>query len=593
MNTTQKALADGHSLAPFYPKGVRWDLDIPQIDLTRVLDEAIVKFSDRPVIDFMGKKITYIELGHLIAKAAKGLQDMGVKSGSKVGLYMPNTPYYPIMFFAALRLGATVVNFSPLYTKEELRAQIRDSGTDVMVTLDLKDFQQKARALLDEGELKNIISCNLAGMLPPIKAFAYTFFKHHDIAPLSNDNRNKNFYDLIQNDGYYKPITVDPQSIAVLQYTGGTTGVPKGAILSHYNLVANSCQIEEFYMASPNKPNELGILRPGKERVLAAIPYFHVFGMTVSMIASMKLGGELIILPNPRDLDQAMKAIHKKKPTFFPAVPRLLQALAESPKAKHYDFSSLNSVFSGGAALQPNIRDNFEKAVGRAGIIKQGYGLTETSPVASSNPAYGMNKPESVGLSYPRTMIKIAHPDDPEQTLNIGDVGEILIKGPQVMGGYYNKPSETAEVLTQDGWFRTGDLGKLDENYYLHIVDRKKRLIIINGFNVYPNVVEQALSKHPSVAECVVISIPDERSGEAAKAFIRYKAGESAPTDAEWRSFLTDKLNRIEMPKHIETIEQEILKTAVGKPDWKKIQDAERIKYEQKKNSNQPKPPAA
>jgi len=354
--------------------------------------------------------------------------------------------------------------------------------------------------------------------------------------------------------------------------------VPKGAMLTHFNLVANCHQIEAFFGASPEKPSAPGLLRPGKERYLAAIPYFHVFGMMTAMLSSLKLGGHHILMPNPRDLKQVLQAIDKKKPTMFPAVPRLLQALSEHPDAGKYKFSSLLAVISGGAALPPAVKKSFEDATGQKDVIKQGYGLTETSPAVTSNPAYGANKPDSVGMAYPRTEIKIAHPDNPDQVMKIGEIGEILIRGPQVMKGYYNKPEETAAVITKDGWLMTGDLGYLDNDMYLHIVDRKKRMIIVNGYKVYPNQVEKAISEHPDVAECVVIGINDDRSGEAGKAFIRFKQGHNPVSEADLRAFLDGKINRIEMPKTMEFVTEELPKTAVGKPDWKKLQDQERAK---------------
>jgi long-chain acyl-CoA synthetase len=572
------ALANGESLAAKYPAGTRWDIDIPSRDLASLIDESIIKYADRPAMDFLGKTLTYHEFGQLVTKAAKGLEDMGVTKGSKVGLYMPNTPYYPIMFLATLRLGATVVNFSPLYTTEELRAQIKDSGTSVMVALDLKEMQDKAVQLLCEGTLKNVVRCPMGLMLPFIKSAAFQLFKSKDIAAYVNDKRIIPFGKLVANDGNYRSVVIDPQGTAVLQYTGGTTGVPKGAMLTHFNLVANCHQIQAFFGASPEKPDAPGLIRPGQERFLAAIPYFHVFGMMTAMLFSMKMGGHHILMPNPRDLKQLQQAIDKKKPTFFPAVPRLLQALSEHPKADKYNFSSLLAVISGGAALPPAVKGAFETATKQKDVIKQGYGLTETSPAVTSNPAYGPNKPDSVGLAYPRTEIKITHPDNTEQTMKIGEIGEILIRGPQVMKGYYNKPDATAEVMTKDGWLLTGDLGYLDEDMYLHIVDRKKRMIIVNGYKVYPNQVEKAISEHPAVAECVVIGIKDERSGEAGKAFIRFKQGHSPVSEAELRAFLDSKINRIEMPKTMEFVTEELPKTAVGKPDWKKLQDQERAK---------------
>lgn len=591
----KKSVAAQHNVSRAYPQGINWDINIPHVDLMRIIDESIIKFSDRPAIDFLGKKLTYQELGQEISHAAKGLQEMGVKPGDKVGLYMPNTPYYPIMFMAALKMGATVVNYSPLYTKEELRRQIKDSGTSVMVSLDLKDFHDKAKDLVDEGTLDKMIRCPMSNMLPTFKGLAFNILKHKEIASDPTHSwfslRNKfndealdkrkyvTYRELTDNDAMYESVTVDPEDIAVLQYTGGTTGVPKGAMLSHFNLVSNAYQIEEFFGYSKGKEDDPAYIRAGQERVIATIPYFHVFGMMVSMISSMKMGSELVILPNPRDIKMTMNALQKHEPKIFPAVPRLLQAISEDESVFDFNLRGLGNVISGGAALPDDVAKNFEAAVGKDNIIIQGYGLSETSPVAASNPATGVRKNDTVGLPYPRTEIKITDPDDPDKILDMGEVGEICIRGPQVMKGYYNRPDETAEVMTEDGWFRTGDLGYLDDDMYLKIVDRKKRMIIVNGHNAYPNQIEQVITSHPAVAECVVIGLPDERSGESAKAFVRFLENADKPDEAELRAFLSERLNKLDIPKEFEFRTEELPKTSVGKPDYKVL---EREEYEKR-----------
>ncbi|MAH04221.1 MAG: long-chain fatty acid--CoA ligase [Pseudomonadota bacterium] len=600
------AWADKSNLPQAYPQGVEWDINIPHINLLTLLDQTIVRFSRRPAIDFMDKKITYEEFGQMVNKAAKGLQDMGVRPGQKVGLYMPNTPYYPIMFFAALRAGASVVNFSPLYTQEELENQCKDSGTDVMVTTELKEFYDKTVKLRTDGHVNQVVQCPIYDMLPTFKSYGYRMLKRKEIASpvtsdsahgLNNTRRFVTFGELVDNAGDYTAINSAPDSPAVFQYTGGTTGVPKGAMLSHFNLVANTYQIQEYFGTNPKRENPYEALHEGREKVLAAIPYFHVFGMMVAMVGSMKLGGELIIMPNPRDTKELLKTIEKKQPTLFPAVPRLLQSITEYPKVKNYDLTSLENVISGGAALPDNVKQDFEKAVGKKDIIIQGYGLSETSPVAASNPPEGKpNLSETVGMPYPKTEIRIVDPDNPNKVKAIGEVGEICIRGPQVMLGYHNKPEETAQVLTDDGWYLTGDLGFLDEAMYLKIVDRKKRMIIVNGHNAYPSQIESALCKHPSIAEAVVIGIPDDRSGEAGKAFIRYRPDlpKDERPDADYlRAFLAKSLNKLDIPKIFEVREQELPKTSIGKPDFKALEEEERIKREQQGlNNNKPSAPS-
>lgn len=573
------AIADGKSLRNQYPIGTRWNIELPHTDLVQFMAETWQKYANHACLDFLGKKYTYQELSQLIDKATAGLQGMGVTRGTKIGLYMPNTPYYPILFFAALKAGATVVNVCPMNTLPELRAQAKDSGMTILVTLDLKEHFENASQLCEEGTVSQLVLCRMEEMLPFFKAHAYRILRASHIAKTEDSKASiTSFKELTQSNRSVIAVSLNPEDIAVLQYTGGTTGSPKGAMLSHANLVANILQIEEYFKASADKPSSHSLIRAGKERVLSSIPYFHIFGMTVSMLSNLRMGGELLILPDPRNTKEALKTIQEKKATLFPAVPRLLQALSEHPRTKMTDLSQLQTVISGGAALPDNIKTSFETASQTQGVIKQGYGLTETSPVVASNPPYGLNKPESVGLPIPRTAIKITDPDNPNRTLMIGEVGEICIQGPQVMKGYYNRPEETAEAL-HNGWLRTGDLGYLDADYYLHIVDRKKRLILVNGFNVYPTQIEHAISQHPSVAECMVICVSDPRSGEAAKAFIRLKHPHSHPCSIQqMQAFLSETLSRSEMPKYIEFVHEELPKTSVGKPDWKRMQEREQLK---------------
>lgn len=605
---TKLAIANASSMEGKYPKGLNWDsLDQAEIRKHPVSDLLLFGLQQNPdatAIDFMDRKISYRELDDLVRKAAKGLQDQGITKGNKVGLFMPNTPYYSVMFMAAASIGAVVVNFSPLYNENELAAQIKDSDTDLMVTLNLKDFFGKCEALHEKGILKNIVKCDLENMLPGIKSGLFKLFKSSDIVKPNNPDSHVTFEDLIKGGTNFIKPDFHPDDIAVLQYTGGTTGVPKGAMLTHYNLVSNAHQISSFFGDHKQTPEGAITLRRGQEKFLATLPYFHVYGMMTAMLSPLKDGNEIIILPNPRDLPQTLATIDKKKPTITPLVPRLIQAFDESPKnaweafkvnkegsllkrafaaAAHYpifrsfDLSSIRGVVSGGAALPTPTLESFEEMVGKKGLVIQGYGLSETSPLAATNPGYGPNKAGSVGLPCPNTEIKITDPNDPDKIMPIGVMGEICIRGPQVFKGYYGKPgAETTDVLTDDGWFRTGDLGHLDKDMYIHITDRKKRMIIVNGENVYPNQIESAVAKHSSVAECVVIGLPDTRTGEAAKIFIRYKAGKPHPTEAELREFLAHDLSRAEMPKHFEFVSEELPKTSVGKPDWKTLQDQER-----------------
>lgn len=581
----KKAWASHQTLESRYPAGIHWDAMIPDdMTLVDLIEQAVQTYADQPCIDFLGKKYAYRDLDRLINQAAAGLQAIGVKPGVQVGLYMPNTPYYPVLFFAALKAGATVVNFCTMHTVAELRQQAEDSATRIVVTLDLTEFYDKAETLRQEGVLDRVVVCRMEAVLPFVKAKAFRFLKRHqwtDLRTQTNGNGLASpvlpFEDLVSTRIPFTPVAIAPSDLAVLQYTGGTTGTPKGAMLTHANLVANVFQIEAYFTASPDKPVVQALLRPGHERVLASIPYFHIFGMTVAMVMGLKLGGELLILPNPRDMKQTVKTLREKRPTLFPTVPRLLQALAECPGITAQDLSSLETVISGGAALPPGVVAEFERLAGKPGLIRQGYGLTETAPVAACNPPFGANKSDSVGLPLPGTQIRITDPEHPDRVLPLGEVGEICIAGPQVMAGYFQRDQETSESLHQ-GWFRTGDLGYLDADYYVHIVDRKKRMILVNGFNVYPTQIEAVLSTHPAVAECLVIGVPDGRSGEAAKVFVRLRTGApNPPAPEDLRDFMAMTLSRIEVPKYVSLVRDELPKTPVGKPDWRAMQERERL----------------
>lgn len=571
-----------------YPQGIAWDIDIKKDNIATILEDSVKQFGDKPCIDFMGKKLTYAQVGEMVDNTAKGLAETGVKKGDRVGLYMPNSPYYPIMFFAAAKVGATVVNFSPALSLEQLEEQVKDAQITTMVSLDLNPFFDNVRILQKKNLFKNTVKCRFDNMLPFFKKWGFRVLENlksiFGKAVISADNAGEKesvfkFRKLQYKAGESAAFTtaVDAENdVAVLQYTGGTTGAPKGAMLTHFNLMANAQQIESLYGFSDDKdPNGVYVV-PGQEKILAVLPYFHVFGMMVGMIYALKSGSEIVMVPNPRDYKDVLKTIDKKKPTIMPAIPQLLQKLVEFKGFENYDVSSIKGVVSGGAALPPGVQKTFEQAVGKAGFIKQGYGLTETSPLAAVNPPSGLNRPETIGIACPVTQIRIVDPKDASVTMPLGEKGEIAIAGPQVMKGYFNKPEATAETM-HDEWFLTGDLGIMSEDGYVQIVDRKKRMIIVNGNNVYPNQIENALSKHPDVAECVIIKIADARSGEAAKAIVRLKEGVQT-LEEHIRGFLHSHLKGYEIPKMIEFTREEILKTAVGKPDWKTLEDREKAK---------------
>lgn len=585
-----------------YESGVRNDIFIPDMELPRLIDEAIIKYGDKVCTDFLGKETTYADIGRQIARAAKGLQDMGAGPGTKIGLYMPNTPYYPVMFFAALKIGATVVNFDLSHTKEKLEAQIKDSGATIMTVTELPEYLDKIQDAYKSGDIKTVIKCPIADQLPAIKSLGFKFkmaaeawrSKPVDLGFKSSDVIE--FSELTENDGYYRSCMIDPDSIAVLQYTGGTTGMPKGAMLSHRNLVSNMLQIGEFFGKEGKSGHNPHLLRQGQETTLAALPYFHVYSMTVSMIMSMNIGARIVIIPDPQNLKQFVKSINKQKPTLVPVVPKLLRALLDKKAdLPEYDFSSVKVFISGGAALPPELKREFEKATETK--IYQGYGLSETSPVVSGHsPLVSTNNDDSVGFPLPRTEIKIIAIDDPDSTdawkdIPGGETGEICVRGPQVMKGYWNKPDENEKVL-RDGWFRTGDIGHKAADGQVYITDRAKDMININGKKIFPLEVEKKILEHQAIAEINIVNVPDKSTGEAAMAFIRFKPGITPPPEAELRRFFDDiPLAKLEKPKHIVYWENDLPKTRVGKPNKVELRQIANRILEERAGTTAPPPP--
>lgn len=566
-------------------------LKIEEITLVELFDRAIEEFGPLPCMNFFGKRLTYSEVGDMVDRAAKGLQQQGIGKGSKVGLSMPNSPFYAIMMFAALKTGATVVNYNPTYAEEKLIHLVKDSGTDIMVTLDLKASYPQIEKLVEQGHLKKVIVCPMGDMMPWLTSLAFRHLSGKQ-AQVKTGEKIIAYDAIVNNDGKFAAARIAPSDLAIIQYTGGTTGMPKGAMLTHDNLAVNAAQIEATFSKKPGK-NRPELLERGKENIMGVLPYFHIFGLQISMITAMKIGAEVTMVPDPRDINNVLKTMEKSRVTVLPGVPRLLQAIGEFQKktwwgwgpkvdASRFDLSSLKLTVSGGDALRTNVEDAFVKKTGCR--VLQGYGLSETSPVASAHPHYANEYRGTLGRPMPGTQIRIADPADPGKTKPVGEIGEICIKGRQVMSGYFNDLAQTKEVMTPDGYFNSRDLGVMDENGVTKITGRTKRLIIINGMNVYPEQIEEKIARHPSIAECCVVKIPDDRSGEAAKAFIRYLPDAAdKPSEKELKAFLAQHLNGTEMPKHIAFSEQELKKTDVGKPDYKYYEELEQKKYEEQK----------
>jgi len=535
---------------PNYPEGLKWDHDLPVKPLFALLDEAREQYADRPCLDFLGRKSTYKEIGRLVDCAAKGFQGLGVKQGVRVGLFLPNCPYYVIAFFAVLKAGGTVVNFNPLYAEREIARQIEDSGATIMVTLNIRGMYPKVAARLEDTCLQTIVVGSMGGLLPWRERTLFALMRRKEIADVAHDEHHITFKKLTANDGQYEPVAINPVSdVAVQQYTGGTTGLPKGAELSHAALYANTEQVRVWAAGS----------RPGEERVVGVLPLFHVFGMTGVMNSSLASGFEIILLPRFR-LDQLLKVIDQHKPTVMLGVPTMYSAINGSKLLSDYDLSSLKFCISGGAPLPALVQDTFERLTGCS--LVEGYGLTEAGPVCTINP-FDNPRAGSVGLPLPGTLIEITSLEDPDRRLPIGQRGEICISGPQVMLGYAEHSGDTAEAL-HGGRLHTGDVGFIDTDGYVYLIDRIKDLILSGGFNVYPRMVEEAVELHPAVDEVTVCGIPDQHRGEVVKAYVRLKDGKLL-TSGQLRTFLRDKLAPFEQPRQIE-FRDDLPRTPIGKP---------------------------
>ena len=505
-------------------------------------------------IDFMGRRWTYAEIGDQVDRLASGFQALGVAPGDRVGLCLPNTPYAVVAYYAALKVGAVVVNYNPLYVVREIEHQMRDSATSVMVVIDIAEIHGRVCEAAKRCGVRHVVLCPLADVLPRGKAALYRLLRRKHRARALAEPNHVRWADLVARGRASTPVAVAGDDIAVLQYTGGTTGTPKGAILTHANIVANTRQLVAF---DPTRT-------PGRERVLGVLPLFHVFAMAVVMNYAVQMAAEMVLLPR-YDIGATLKALMRRKPTVFPAVPTIYGAIAKLADAERRDLSFIRLCISGGAPLSPEIAASFQRVTGAR--LVEGYGLTEASPVVSCNPRDGSGKPGSVGLPLAGTVVEIRDPVTRER-MPTGDKGELVVRGPQVMRGYWNRPEETADVLDAHG-LRTGDIGYTDADGYIFIVDRIKDVILSGGYNVYPRVIEDALYQHPEVAEAVVIGVADAYRGQSAKAFVVLRSGSSATSD-DLSRFLEGFLSKIERPKIIE-IRDTLPKTAVGKLSRKEL----------------------
>lgn len=547
-----------------YNHPVPWDQSFPPLSMVDMFVDSATAKPHAVMIDFMGRRTTYGDMLHIIRRVARGLQELGVRKGDRVGLYLPNVPHYVAAYYGAMMAGATVVNFSPLYTAAELEHQVEDSGTKILFTLSAKALLPTAQEVLDNSSLERLIVGCVAQALPPAKSVLYRLFKRKETAVVPDDPRITSYADLMRHGEDCHPVAIDPeQDVALLQYTGGTTGRPKGAMLTHQNLTANARQVR---LIDPHPE--------AADRIIAVLPFFHVFANTCVLNRTVLNGGEMVMLPRFEAV-QVLAALQRTKATSLPGVPTMYQALLDHPATPNIDFSSLRLCISGGAPLPLELKQRFEAMTGAK--LCEGYGLTESSPVLCSNPYEGVNKPGTVGQPIPGTRVRLVHREDPSRPPPDGEPGELVFAGPQVMKGYWRRPDADREVFI-DGWLRTGDVGLIDEEGYVKIVDRLKDMIAVGGFKVFPSQIEEILYHHPAVKEALVIGIPDHYRGECPKAFVTLQ--EDAGVDgAALKEWLNPQLGKHEKVREVE-VRLNLPKTLVGKLSRKELVAEERAKAE-------------
>jgi long-chain acyl-CoA synthetase len=536
-----------------YDKGVPRTIDYPAVPLYFFLEESARKYPDKPCTIFKGATISYKEMDLLTDKVAAALAALGVKKGDRVGVFMPNTPQFVMAYFGILKAGGVVVATNPLYTPPEIEHQVNDAGIEIMLVM--SNFYEKMKVAQPKTKIKTLIVTNLKETLPPLLRMLFTLVKEKkggfrvELKP-----GDIWFQDLLAK---YSPsdrpkMDIGSDDTALFQYSGGTTGVSKGAIAMHRNLVANALQIKS-YMPDLDEGNEL---------VLMAIPLFHVYGMVAGMLFAMASGATMIMEPDPRAMKDILGDIQKLHPTIYPGVPAMYNAINNNAdvQAGKYDVSSIKACISGSAPLMRETKEKFEALTG--GKLVEGYGLSEAPTATHCNPVYGENRTGSIGLPLPDVDAKIISLDDGKTEMPLGEIGELVVKGPQVFKGYHNMPTETANTL-RDGWLYTGDIARMDEDGFFYIVDRKKELIKPGGYQVWPREVEEAISANPKVLEVGVAGIPDPYRGETVKAWVVVKPGETL-TEDEIKAWCKERLAAFKVPTHIE-FRNELPKTTVGK----------------------------
>ena len=547
-----------------YPKGVPADINTSMYpSLVALMEESFQKYGSRVAYNFMGKDVTYAQTDSLSQAFAAYLQGLGLVKGDRVAIMMPNVPQYPVAVAGILRAGFVVVNINPLYTPRELEHQLKDSGAKAIVIIE--NFAVTLEKCIATTPVKHVVLCAMGDQLGLLKGALVNYVVRNvkKMVPAYSLPNAVRFNEAVARGtkaAFKKPAT-KPDDVAVLQYTGGTTGVSKGAVLLHRNLIANVLQIGAW-----NEPVMKKVPANEQPTSVCALPLYHIFAFTVGMMLSMRTGGKLILIPNPRDLPAVLKELSKHTIHSFPAVNTLFNGLANHPDFKTVDWSHLKAAVGGGTAVQSSVASLWFEKTGCP--ICEGYGLSETSPVASSNPITSTEYSGTIGVPLPSTYMKLL--DDDGNEVPVGQSGEIAIKGPQVMAGYWQRPDETAKVMTADGFFKSGDIGVVDERGFFKIVDRKKDMILVSGFNVFPTELEDVVAQMPGVMECACVGVADAKTGEAVKLVIVKK--DPNLTEADVRAYCKENLTGYKQPKVIE-FRVDLPKTPVGKILRRELRD--------------------
>jgi long-chain acyl-CoA synthetase len=547
-----------------YQEGVPAEIDWTQYrSLTHLLEEAFRKYADRRAYVCMDKAITYGELDQMSQNLGAWMQSRGMKQGARVAIMMPNVLQYPVVMAAALRAGYTIVNVNPLYTPRELQHQLIDSGAEAIFVLE--NFATTVEQVLDKTQVKHVVVATMGDLMGGLKGMLINFAVRNvkKMVPAFSLPTAIGFKKALSEGARMtlKPVKLGHDDIAFLQYTGGTTGVSKGAVLLHRNVIANVLQNEAWLQPTLNT-----LPKDQQLEFVCALPLYHIYSLTVCSLMATRLGGMNLLIPNPRDIPGFVKELAKYRINIFPAVNTLYNGLLNNAEFNQLDFSSFRICNGGGMSVQQSVADRWLKLTGVP--IIEGYGLSETSPVATANRCDIKEFTGAIGLPYPSTEIKIL--DDDGKEVPLGQAGEISIRGPQVMAGYWQRDDETAKVMTPDGFFKTGDVGIMDERGYTKIVDRKKDMILVSGFNVYPNEIEGVVSSHPGVLECACIGVPDANSGEAVKLFVVKK--DPNLTVEMLMDFCKQELTAYKKPKYIE-FRDDLPKTNVGKILRRELRD--------------------